>query len=348
MSKQPKFTFVSKKQDRPIKLDLNKAINDFLYAKRVEKRSPRTIEAYEQSLNQFCKWLNNNTNNNSGITTDTMRQYIHYLTYVKTQWDDHPTSPNGKVGLSTRTVNNNIRILKIFFTHLVKERVITQSPMDAIGYQKEEKDTFEVFTDDDVLKLLAAPNKRIYTGLRDYTMMLVLCDTGLRIKELTSLRVSDVDLKLRQITVRAEISKTKTTRIIPISKTTAKEIERLIKFMNVSDDDYLWLTQFGERYYADSFAKMLHKYAEKAGVENARVSPHTFRHYFAVKFLRSGGDPIALARILGHTSLNMTQVYVRYSKADLHEQHDKASPVANLIDSGKGNNERKRGNKIFK
>jgi integrase/recombinase XerD len=157
-----------------------------------------------------------------------------------------------------------------------------------------------------------------------------------------------VDLKLRQITVRAEISKTKTTRIIPISKTTAKEIERLIKFMNVSDDDYLWLTQFGERYYADSFAKMLHKYAEKAGVENARVSPHTFRHYFAVKFLRSGGDPIALARILGHTSLNMTQVYVRYSKADLHEQHDKASPVANLIDSGKGNNERKRGNKIFK
>lgn len=117
-------------------------------------------------------------------------------------------------------------------------------------------------------------------------MMLVLCGCGLRIKELTSLRVSDVDFRLRQITIRAEISKTKTTRVAPISQKTVKELENLVSFINVEPDDYLWLTQFGERYFGDTFGKMLKLYAKRAGVTGPRVSPHTFRHYFAVKFLR--------------------------------------------------------------
>lgn len=338
----PKFTFVSRRE-RPLTLDLERAITDFLYSKRIEKRAGKTLEAYEQTLVQFRKWFDNQPEKT--IDTDVIRKYIHYLTFEKIRWDDHPTSPNAGVGLSARTVNNTIRNLNVFFNYLLKERIISYTPMEPINYQPEEKETFEVFVDEEVLRLLDAPNKRVYTGFRDYCMMLVLCDTGLRIGELTHLKISDVDLRMRHITVRAEIAKTNAARILPVSKRTAKELEKLISFMNVSDDDYLWLTQFGERYYADSFGKMLRKYGKKAGVTTARVSPHTFRHFFAVKFLRSGGDPIALARLLGHTSLEMTQVYVKYTRSDLREQHDKASPVANLIDGG---NERKRGKMRFK
>ncbi|WJH34275.1 tyrosine-type recombinase/integrase [Paenibacillus sp. CC-CFT747] len=339
----PKFTFLSK-NNRPIRFDVDKAISDFLYAKRIEKRSSKTLDAYEQVLSQFRKWFE--ANKQDELTSEFMRSYIHYLSFEKTRWDDHPTSPNGVVGLSARTVNNNIRNLKIFFNHLVRERIISYSPMDPIKYQTENKDTFEVFSDDDVIKLLSAPNRRIYTGLRDFCMMLVLCDTGIRIKELTSLKISHIDFRLLQIIIRAENAKTNTTRVIPISKKTGKELERLIEYMNVTEDDYLWLTQFGERYFADTFAKMLKKYGKRAGITSgARISPHTFRHYFAIKFLRSGGDAIALARILGHTSLSMTQVYVKYTKSDLHEQHEKASPVTNLIDTG---NEKNRGKRVFK
>jgi len=340
--KNAKFTFVSKR-DKPLVFDFERVQAEYLHNKKIEKRSKKTLATYKQTLDQFYKWYVKMEK--AAITVEVIREYIHYLTFEKTRWDDHPTSPNGVVGLSARAVNNIIRNLKAFFNQLVKERIISYSPMDAINYQEEEKDTFEIFTDDEVLLLLAAPNRRIYTGLRDHCMILVLVDSGLRVGELTQLKISDVDFRLRQITVRAEIAKTNTTRIIPISMHTAKELEKLISYMNVEQDDYLWLTQFGERYYADSFSKMLKKYAKRAGVTTARVSPHTFRHYFAVKFLRSGGDPIALARLLGHTSLNMTQVYVKYSKTDLHEQHEKASPVANLIDSG---NERKRGKTRFK
>jgi integrase/recombinase XerD len=333
----PKFIFVSKK-DKPLKLDLERALSDYIYAKKIEKRSPKTLLSYEQTLNQFRKWYE--LGEYESITAEVMRDYVHYLSFTKTRWDDHPTSPNGQIGLSARSVNNIVRNMKVFFNYLIKERIISHSPLDAISYQTEDKDTFEVFTDEDVMKLLSAPNTRIYTGLRDRCMMLVLADCGCRCGELTQLKISDVDLKFRHIVIRAEAAKTNTTRVLPISNITARELEKLISFMNVNDDDYLWLTQFGERYYADSFGKMLKKYGAKAGITSARVSPHTWRHYFAVKFLRSGGDPIALARLLGHTSLNMTQVYVKYTSADLHEQHDKASPVANLLDGG---NERKRG-----
>lgn len=339
--KQPKFTFVSK-ANKPIKIDLEKNIARFLDSKRINKRSPKTISAYSQVLNQFRKWHENK--GKKEITTELLQGYINYLTNDKVKWDDHPTSPNGETGLTPRAVNNVIRNMRIFFNYLVKERIISYSPMDEVEYQKEDKDTFNVFTDDEVLNLLSAPNLKVYTGRRDYCMMLVLIDCGLRIGELTGLRVSDVDFKLRQLTIRAETSKSRMTRIVPLSTRTIKELEKLVAYMDISEDDYLWLSQFGERYYGDTFSKMLKLYAKRVGVTRPRVSPHTFRHYFAVKFLRGGGDPMALARILGHTSLNMTQVYVKYTGGDLLEQHDKASPVTSLIDKG---NQRKRGQKLF-
>lgn len=340
--KNPKYTFINK-GGKPLKVSLEKHIPQFLDSKRIERRSPKTISAYKQVLVQFAKWYEDGEHQE--ITTEVLREYITYLSFEKTQWDDHPTSPNGGKGLSARTINNVIRNMRIFFNYLIKERVITYSPMDAVNYQTEEKETFEVFTDEDVIKLLSAPNRQVYTGRRDYCMMLVLCDCGLRLKELTSLRVSDVDFKLRQIVIHAEVAKTNTTRVVPISQRTVKELNNLISFMDVSDDEPLWLTQFGERYYGDTFAKMLKLYAKRVGINGPRVSPHTFRHYFAVKFLRGGGDPMALARILGHTTLNMTQVYVKYTGTDLREQHDKASPVTSLIDEG---NEKKRGKHRFK
>lgn len=337
-----KFTFINRKK-QVANFDFDAQVSNFLFSKKIEKRTEKTLLTYRQTLEAFRKWMIEREI--SEITPETMRDYIHYLTYEKRRWDDHPTSPVGEVGLSPRGVNNIIRILNIFFNYLVSERVITNSPMENIKYQPEDNDTFEVFTDDDVMRLLSAPNRRVYTGWRDYCMMLTLIDTGLRIKELTSMKVSDIDFKLRQIVVRAEVSKTKTARVVPVSNKTLKELERLIEYMNIEKDDYVWLTQFGERYYADTFAKMLKKYGKKAGIEDARVSPHTFRHYFAVKFLKSGGDPIALMRILGHTSLTMTERYVKYTKSDLSEQHEKASPVVNLIGHS---NERKSGKKLFK
>ncbi|MBJ6364130.1 tyrosine-type recombinase/integrase [Paenibacillus sp. GCM10012307] len=339
----PKFLFASKpKYNRSV--DLETQLSMFLEDKRLERKSDRTIKTYKQSINQFIKWYNEN--GKPGLTSETIRNFTHYLTFKKVKWDDHPTNNSEQVGITARSVNNITRNLKVFTNYLLAERVLSESPFKGVKKQKENKDTFEIFTDEDVEKLLEGPVRGVYTGFRDFCMMLVLLDTGVRVGELVNILISDIDFRLFQIVIRAETSKSKMTRVVPISKRTAKELEKLISYMNLDDDNnYLWLTQFGHRYYGETFSKNLKIYAKRVGTISARVSPHTFRHYMAVSFLRGGGDLVALSRILGHASIEITQIYVKYTGIDISKQHDKASPVVRLFEKG---NEKKRGKLKFK
>jgi integrase/recombinase XerD len=321
-------------------------IESFLDAKRLQRRSERTIKTYNQSLQHYAKFCQ--SNGLIGDEEDCVKQYVEFMTFKKQKWDDHPTNHSDKIGISARSINNLIRNLRVFYGWSVKEKLIRFNPADNVEYQTEQDDSFSVFTDEEVKALLNAPNKRIYTGFRDYVMMLVLIDTGMRITEMTSLKRGDIDLLYRQIIIPAEVTKARKTRIVPISDTTAKALEELFELIGAdieNPDEYIFLTQFGERYYGDTFAKMLKKYAVKANYPiNARVSPHTFRHYFAVKFLRNGGDPFALMKILGHTDISMTQRYVRYAKAQIKEIHEKASPVESIV----ANRKKSRGRVRFR
>ncbi|KAB2332921.1 tyrosine-type recombinase/integrase [Bacillus mesophilum] len=325
-----KFAFKNRKTTKNQQLNLDEIMLRFLETKKLENRSPKTIKTYKQSLDHFAKWYTD-----SGlerIDTDCLRNYIEYMRFQKEKWDDHETLAGviAQTGVSARTVNNIIRNLRVFFNWAEKERSLSINPTAGIKYLTEEKGGFEVFSDEDVRLLLSAPAIKTYTGFRDYVMMLTLIDTGIRIGELTNLRIENVDLKLRQITVPAEVAKNNTLRVLPIGRKTRDEIEKLIDYINVEQSDYLFLSQFGERFHSDSFAKLLKKYGKKVGVAGVRCSPHTFRHYFAVKFLRSGGESFSLMRILGHTDMAMTNRYVRYSLNEIQLIHEKASPVANL------------------
>jgi integrase/recombinase XerD len=323
-------------------IDLEHLLEKFLDSKRLSNRSEKTIKTYRQSIGKFIEWL---TANDRKLEPDSITEYIRYLKFEKERWDDHPTSPKAGVGISPRTINNIVRNIKVFCNYLYKGRIIPQVPTADVSFQKEAEDTFEVFSDEDVMRLLSAPNQRVYTGFRDYVMMLVLIDAGLRISEMTGIKLDDIDFTLRQIHIRAENVKTRVGRIVPISAKTAKEIDRLNEMTAADQDDYVFMTQFGERYYADTFAKMLKKYGKKAGLTGVRVSPHTFRNYMAIKYLKNGGDPFSLMRILGHTNMSMTNRYIKYSDVDISSFHEVASPVRSLLDKG---NSRKRGTKRFK
>lgn len=318
--------------NKPFSLD--ETIELFLDAKRLQRRSDRTIKTYERALKHYSGYCSNNglnAGNDAAITA-----YIRYMTFEKTKWDDHPTNVSDIVGVSAGSVNNAIRVLRVFFNWAMTQKLIAHNPAKSTELQTEPDNGFELFTDDEISLLLKTPNQRTYTGFRDYVMMLVLIDTGLRIGELTSLKRGDFELKYRQVVVNAETTKSRKTRTIPISRTTTKILSELFDLIGIDDDDtdeFVFLTQFGNQYIGDNFAKMLKNYATRAGGLKARVSPHTFRHYFAVKFLRNGGDPFALMKILGHTDISMTQRYVQFASADIKEIHDKASPVEALINS---------------
>lgn len=334
-----KYEFMSR--NKPARsLDIDDAIEKFLEAKKRERRSVRTIKTYREELARFRKWFVSNSADK--FDKETLESYISYLTFDKRRWDDHPTNPTNGAGLSSRTINNTIRILRVFSNYLVGEKMISESPAQTVRYQTEEEKEFECFSPEQVNAILKVPNRKTYTGFRDYVVMLVLYDTGLRIGELTALRVYDLDFASQQIIVRGEVSKTKRLRTIPLAKKTAEELHHLVEFCGLDRDDYVWLTQFGERMKGDNFAKMLKRYGEKANVTGVRVSPHTFRHTFAVHYLMNGGDPFSLQKFLGHTSMDMVSVYMRFSKHDLHALHAKSSPVENMTPS------RKKGEKKFR
>jgi integrase/recombinase XerD len=338
---QPKFT-VKRRGKVNKNVDLNQLLEKFIDAKRLENRKEKTLNTYRQSISRFIEWANADERQ---LNSESISEYIRYMTFEKKKWDNHPTNSTDQVGISPRSMNNIIRNLKVFFNYLYKERLITTNPTSNIKLLTESTDTFEVFTDEDILKLFATPNQRVYTGFRDYVMMLLLTDTGMRIGELTSIKLSDIDFVSRQIYIRSENAKTRVGRVVPISAKTAKEIDKLNELTGAEEGDFVFMTQFGERYYADTFAKMLKKYGKRAEIVGVRVSPHTFRNYMAIKYLKNGGDPFSLMRILGHSDMSMTNRYIKYSNVDISEWHDKSSPVLSLLDKG---NERKRGKKRFK
>lgn len=342
-----KFEFKSRSTGMSVrKFDLEKTTVLFLEDKQLQRRSEKTIKTYRGALNHYAKYCIDHEL--YGNEMDCVRQYIYYMTFEKVKWDDHPTNVSTTVGVSARSVNNAIRFIRVFYNWAVTKKYINHNPANDVGLQKEDKETFEIFTDDEIESLLNAPKRRTYTGRRDYIIMVLMIDTGLRVGEMTSLIRGDFDLHYRQINIRAEISKSKRARTVPISRTTANLLQDLFDYIDVTEDEpeeFVFLTQYAERYHADTFAKMLKKYAERAGMTiNARVSPHTFRHYFAIKFLRNGGNPFALMKILGHTDLTMTNKYVRYTDNHLVEAHDKVSPAESIIN----NKQKIRGKVKFK
>ncbi|MGN7387697.1 tyrosine-type recombinase/integrase [Sporosarcina sp. SAFN-015] len=342
-----KFEFKRKENlELQRKFNYEQTVELFIDDKRLQKRSEKTIKTYRQTLCHFGKYCADN--GYTGAEDDCVRAYVRWLTFEKTKWDDHPTNHSDVVGVSARTVNNALRVLRVFYNWAVKKRLINASPAQQVGLQTEDVDTFEIFTDAEIESLLAAPRRRTYTGLRDYTLMALIADTGMRVGEMTALVRNDFDLVYRQIILRAEITKNRKARIVPISRTTADLLRELFDYIGIDDpnsEEFVFLTQYGDQLIGDNFAKNLKKYARRSLVPiKARVSPHTFRHYFAIKFLRNGGDPFALMKILGHTDISMTQKYVRYASADLQEVHDKASPIESL--TGKRN--KPRGNVKFR
>ncbi|QUG41302.1 phage integrase N-terminal SAM-like domain-containing protein [Psychrobacillus sp. INOP01] len=178
---------------------LDQTIVRFLDAKRLQKRSDRTIKTYDRALKHFTTYCNNHGLN--GADDASVTAYIRYISFEKVKWDDHPTSKSSIVGVSPRSVNNAIRFLRVFYNWAVAQKLISHNPAESIGIQKEPDNGFELFTDDEVKQLLNAPNHRTYTGFRDYVMMLILTDTGIRVSELTSLKRGDFELQYRQIII---------------------------------------------------------------------------------------------------------------------------------------------------
>lgn len=237
-------------------------------------------------------------------------------------------------GHSPNTSNDRLKTLRRVLDFGVKKGIITKNEAFEIEKMKEVLPQIPSFTDEQIDALLRQIDTSTFTGLRNKTLILLMLDTGIRIREAMDLTVPQVDLKDRHL--RRVKGKNGKIEDIPISKPMCKLLEQYLKERDHAVADHLFVSITGECLNKRTFQVQLAEYGRLAGITNVRCSPHTLRHTFAKQWLLAGGDIVSLQRILRHSTMEMVRRYVFLWSNEIQQQHDKFSPMARRTRKGDG------------
>lgn len=318
------------------KLTLSQALEIVISGKRSEGIRERTLKDYAKFWRYFSEWMRENYEEVEYIdelTTDHFRNYINYMRFDKERYSNHPNiTTKQRVGLSDSTVNITLRCLKALMNYLVHEEYLIANPLDRVKLIRQDVDLTNCFTDDEVKALFKAPNLRDYVGFRDYVAMNLLLDSGLRIGELLSLRIDDVDFATRFITISSQNSKNRNARMVPVSNHVMRLILQLIEEnARHFKTERIFLSCYGANLGDRQFTKRLKYHAEKAGVEAAKVTAHVYRHTWARAMILNGCDPFTLQKIGGWSDIRTMRRYIQMDTEVMRKSHDVHSPVSTIL-----------------
>ncbi|TCP55506.1 integrase/recombinase XerD [Tumebacillus sp. BK434] len=301
------------------KFSLQQLFDLFIASKKAEGSSSRTIQDYHDHYRYFILWLETTERDHMTPYELDVNIFRIYIAYMSDKY-------------SPVTVNTRLTTIKTMFNFLFEEGLLPTNPLQRIRKVREPEDTIGAFSEEQVTSLLAQPDQRTFYGFRDYVMMTLMLDTGIRINEVLSLEVKNMDFAQRQITIEGGKSKNKRARVIPITKHTAKLLHELVcETKQHFSIDLVFVSSDGNPMSYFTAYSNISKYGAKAGIDDARVSPHTFRHTFAKMYILSGGDAFSLQRILGHSTLHMVRKYIQLNTEDLRMKHAQHSPILSLM-----------------
>ena len=299
---------------------------------RTEGKSENTTRIANTALTTLKRFLESRdypTNVNE-IGVNELREFILHLQQVKA-FEHHPlTGPQTK-GLSGHAINTYLRSIRAFWSWLVREEIITSNPFSKVNIPKPPKKVIATFSEKQLNAIFKSINTANPAGFRDWTMILMLLDTGLRASELVGLTMNNVNLEDGMVKVFGKGSKE---RVVPIGAKVQRKLWKYLQRYRPKPTNplcsTLFLTAAGNPITTDRLRTIIEKYTSRAGIEGVRCSPHTFRHTCAISYLRNGGDVFSLQRILGHSSLEIVRNYVNLAEADIKSCHRRFSPADNM------------------
>lgn len=232
--------------------------------------------------------------------------------------------------VSPVTVNNYIRNLKAFFSYLVEIGEIKKSPMDGIGYLKQVRVDKNFISDEDYAKLIKNFDQKLFSEKRDYVITNLLMDTGMRVGECLMIDVKSIDFHERTIFLPAYNTKGKKDRYVFFSGDMAVILKEWVRYKDIYyESDYLFVTNKCNPVSIGGFESNFKKYCDRIGLEG--ITPHTLRNNFGRRFLMAGGDIFTLSRILGHSSVRVTEkAYAELRVGDLKQKYQEFSPLTNM------------------
>ena len=315
------------------RISLNEAHQDFILAKELEGLRDRTISDHELHFRYFEDFLKEKYPSLKfldEITSTIIRGYIAYMKFTKRKWDNHQFIETRNEGLSDVTINIRLRSLRTFFNFLVKEGQIERSPFASVSLLKVDDELNEGLSKEELDRLFHVAKKKLrsFVGYRNYVILQVFLDTGMRVGETLALDEEDIDLDAGAISVEASNAKTRKGRTIPISKKTADLIKNLLEINKklVDREPALFISVSGKRLDASEVRRFMLLYKKEAGVEK-KASPHIYRHSYCKHYLLNGGDAYSLQKMVGHTNMETLKRYTKMNIGELKQQHDKYSPA---------------------
>ena len=323
-------------------LDFDWLTDEFMLYCRSTQLREKTMSSYEQSLHLFGRWCADELKiyTVDKITENVIRKYIDdlqnrgkYTFYVndlskKKNYPDRRRDYRKPV--SVTTINNYIRNIRVFFNWLEREYIIRKNPMKRIRQLKYNRQAKVFLSDEDLKKLLSKFDKSYFTEHRDYVMIMLMLDSGMRLGECSTLLVTDLELARKRINLRAEETKGRKDRTVYFSPKTESVLRRWLQFKDrYVESDYLFpVKEHGGAISVGNFETNFKRYISRAGLDED-YCPHCLRNNFAKRCLMNGMDIFTLSKILGHSSVEVTeQAYLDLTDDDISKQYHRASPLS--------------------
>jgi len=294
--------------------DFDRLADQFVDYLAIEKGLARnTISSYASDLNLFLNFLRD-----EGIedlaASDTAVIFKHLIALRN-------------AGLGSRSRARHLVTLRGFYRFLVQEKVLKTNPAKLVDLPKTGRKLPDVLNIDDVARLLDAPDLTKPAGVRNAAMLELLYAAGLRVSELVTLGITDVNLEACFIRVLGKGSKE---RVVPIGQTAKRRIDTYLSsartvLLKNQPSSYLFVTRLGKPMTRQGFWKVLKQVARRAGLVS-RVTPHTLRHSFATHLLERGADLRSVQVMLGHADISTTQIYTHVAPEQLKAVHTQYHP----------------------
>ena len=292
--------------EKQIKLFLEFLQND-------KKLSDNTLQSYKRDINQFEKYVEENQINYIKVDEKIVKEYLEFLQ---------------NIGKKSSKVSRNLASIRSFYQYLVRTKIVLQDPTNNIQAPKIEKRVPSILTAKEVELLLDQPQDVDLKGIRDKAMLEFAYATGMRVTEIISLNIEDVNFEESYVSCKTGVKQ----RNIPLGTMSLKALKEyvnearpyLIKDENVKS---LFVNINGKRLTRQGFWKIVKYYKEQAHITK-EITPHVLRHSFATHLLQNGADLKAIQTMLGHSDISSTQVYMQFQDEGLKNVYRNTHPRA--------------------
>ena len=291
----------------------------------------------EQAIDQFVAYLHNIKETSTNTELSYRRDLKKVIAFLRarnlTKWVDVKEedlkdyiASMGEQHFAAATISRNIASIKALFHFMAQEGIVKKDITDGLKAPKIEKKMPEILTMDEVIRLLEQPSGNSHKEIRDKAMLELLYATGIRVTELITLKVSDVNLPMSFIICRDAHKE----RVIPFGKAAKEALVRYLteareQMIEDKSSDILFCNFSGAPMSRQGFWKLIKFYAKKAGI-TADITPHTLRHSFAAHLVENSADLRSVQEMLGHSDISTTQIYANMNHNRIREVYAKAHP----------------------